>query len=175
MGISQQVDTREYQTTLTHLSLEHLCQSTVVHKVIYTLNDRLYGCDAIQHHHATALNQVPPLPVAMHLGGEVGQCRMLRVAQQAHGASLLGEVYRTPEYRQELAFQTLDTGSLWRQQYLFALLQGLQRHVYIGGNQQLLVLLYGYFGVNPDAPAISPRRVFDGYHQLQALRLCHLV
>ena len=105
MTISEQVDTGENQLPPTDTSLKDLCQAAVVYEVIYAFYNGSDGSDAVKHHHTTSFHQVPPLPIAMSVVGEMSQCRMTRVAEQSHCSSLFGEVNGTPKNGQELSFE----------------------------------------------------------------------
>ena len=175
LAVCQQVDGRKNEPALSHLSLKDQCKPTVVDKIVHTLYNRVHWWQAVEHHHPTALHQIPPLPVAVHVGGEIAQGGMLWIAQQSHGTCLLGEVDRTPEDGQEFSLQPLDRSGLGREEYFFPFFQRAESLTDVSGDEKMPVLGHFHFRIHPYIPAVSPWGILNGDKQFEPLGLFHPV
>ena len=138
VGLAKQVHRAEEEFPLAHLCLEEVGEAAVVGEIIHTLHQRRHLLvEAIHAEGARMFHQIPPLPVGMELGREMGEGGMLFVEEQTHCPRLLGEVYRTPEDRDELAFQSIQLFVRRIQQYLLSRFQGSFRLGKVGGQDDV--------------------------------------
>ena len=125
VGLAKQIHGAEEELPLAYLCLEEVGEAAVVREVVHAFHQgRHLPVEAVYAEGARVFHQVPPLPVGMELGGEMGEGGMLFVEEQTHRPRLLGEVYRTPEDGHELAFQSLQLFVGRVQQYLLSRFQG---------------------------------------------------
>ena len=82
--IAAQVHAAYEQFAFAYLCLEEKAKLTIGIPVVDDLNDRSHvRTNVVEHHESGFRHEVPPLPVAMELGGELLQRRMFRIAKNA--------------------------------------------------------------------------------------------
>ncbi len=100
-----QINRTDQQFSLLHLGFEHQSQFPTRVPVVNRLNDRRQlGGQFVEDHRLGVIAEIPPLPVAVRVRREFGQCRMLRIAEQSQRLHLLGRKPQAiPEDRLERA------------------------------------------------------------------------
>lgn len=104
----EQVDACHYNASFAKFGFKDCGKTAVVDKVVDSFDYRRCSWYGVDMHGLAALYNAPPLPVGVFLGREVTEGRMCVVDEQSHRTCLFREVDRTPEYREELAFDALD-------------------------------------------------------------------
>jgi hypothetical protein len=118
-GQAGQVDRADEQPAGADAGLDDVAELVVAGEVVDHLHERPeVARQVVEDQAAAPLDELVPLPVAMELGGEVGEERVLRVAQDAHRVRFLGgEPHRAPEDGQEPARQRPLRADLLREEH----------------------------------------------------------